>query len=72
MTQIGFLALIVAGTALVVVRRIAARRRKSRGEWIAECPATETTAEITLDAAGGVTGCSHWPERERCDQSCVR
>ena len=70
--RIGILAVIAAGTALAVVWRVAGRRRKTRDEWIAECPATETTAEITLDAAGGVTGCSHWPERERCDQSCVR
>ncbi len=56
--------------ALRGVLGLANKRPKSE-EWIAECPDTETTTAITLDAAGRVTGCSHWPGREHCDQSCA-
>ena len=71
MLAIGVLAMIAAGTVLAVVWSIAGRCRMAQKEWVAECPGTETTAAITLDAAGGVTACSHWPERKHCDQRCV-
>jgi hypothetical protein len=50
---------------------LASKRRPQSDEWIVECPETETTTAVTLDAAGRVTGCSHWPQREGCDQSCA-
>ena len=61
----------VAGAALGGVFGLASRRRPHSEEWIAECPDTETTTAITLDAAGRVTDCSHWPERKHCDRSCA-
>ena len=59
------------GAALGGVLSLASRRRPPSEEWIAECPGTETTTTITLDAAGGVTGCSYWPERKHCDRGCA-
>ena len=59
------------GAGLGGVLGLANRRRPHSEEWIAECPDTETTTAIRLDAAGRVTGCSHWPERKHCDRSCV-
>ena len=61
----------VVQAALGGVWGSASRRRPHGEEWIAECPDTETTTAITLDAAGRVTGCSHWPERGHCDRSCA-
>ncbi len=70
--MMGVLALIAGGAAVAFAWRIVARRRILRGEWVAECPNTETTVTLTLDgAAGRVTGCSHWPELKDCDQGCV-
>jgi hypothetical protein len=61
----------VVGDALGGVFGLASRRGPRSEEWIAECPDTETTTAITLDAAGRVTGCSHWPERNHCDRRCA-
>jgi hypothetical protein len=61
----------VVAAALGGVLGLASQRRAHGEEWIAECPDTETTTAITLDAAGRVTGCSHWPERKHCDRSCA-
>ena len=61
----------MVGAALGGVLGLASRRRPHSEEWIAECPDTESTTAITLDAAGRVTGCSHWPEWKRCDRSCT-
>ena len=60
----------VVGATLGDVLGLASRRPHSE-EWIAECPDTETTTAITLDAVGRVTGCSYWPERQHCDRSCA-
>jgi len=50
---------------------LANRRHPHSEEWLTECPATETTTAITLDGAGRVTSCAHWPERQQCDRSCA-
>jgi hypothetical protein len=59
------------GAALGGVLGLASRRRPRTDDWIVECPETDTTTAITLDAAGRLTSCSHWPERKYCDRSCV-
>ena len=61
----------VVGTALGGALGLANTRRPRSDEWIVECPNTETTTAIKLDAAGHVTGCSHWPERKYCDRGCA-
>ena len=54
-----------------------------RGTRAVRCPETGARAEVDLDARGAaltamfrpptprVQSCSHWPEREGCQQGCV-
>jgi hypothetical protein len=59
------------GAALGGALGLASRGGTRSEEWIVECPDTETTTGIRLDAAGRVTGCSYWPQRRYCDRSCA-
>lgn len=81
-----FIAMVMIGAVgaiYVVLPVIANTYRRYRGPWMVECPDTDTSAEIAVDAthaaltsaAGApdvrVRRCSHWPERQGCDQSCL-
>jgi hypothetical protein len=56
---------------------------KLRGPRIVACPADNTQAVVEVDALRGtltvfdsfdlrLSSCSHWPERQDCDQNCLR
>jgi hypothetical protein len=61
----------LVGAALGSLSGLGSSRCPRSEEWIVECPDTETTTAITLDAAARVTNCSYWPKRKRCDRGCV-
>lgn len=69
----------VFGIASYAAWRLARRYRRHSGPWLVDCPQTESSADVTLDAASRlgqanvrVKQCSHWPELVGCDQGCVR
>jgi hypothetical protein len=80
-----FAALVVATSLIavaVLVGRAARKYWKLRGPHVVRCPETGCTAAITVDPLGAsglrghtrveVASCSRWPEREGCDQACLR
>src|SRR5215469_11177101 len=67
----------------IAAKRMTLAWLRFRGRLIVVCPADEhgasvslNTARAVLTAAGGnpdllLSGCSHWPERAGCGQSCL-
>ena len=76
--------LVLAALMLAAGARIAVVWWRSRGARVITCPETEQPEAVAIDTAGAVaTGlvgrphvqlsdCSRWPEREGCDQACLR
>jgi hypothetical protein len=78
---------IAAGVAVLMITYVAmalAAYIRMRGTRIVVCPETDAPAAVDVDAThaalrgvfepGDITveNCSRWPEREGCDQACVR
>jgi hypothetical protein len=76
--------LVLVAAFYVILPIMAHTYRRYRGTWVTECPASDTTAEIAIDAKHAaltsavgapdlrVVGCSHWPAKEDCNQECIR
>jgi len=75
--------ILIAGTSISVI--MATRTYlKYRGKRLVTCPETRNAAAVHVDAGKAAVGvlegkharirldqCSHWPERERCEQECL-
>jgi hypothetical protein len=77
------IAVIALGLLYVVVPVVASTYARLRGTRMVMCPETRGREVISLDATQAavtaafgdpvvqVRGCSRWPDRRRCDQSCL-
>jgi hypothetical protein len=76
--------IVVAAVVIVILPVVAAAYFRYRKSMSVRCPETGTDAEIQVDASHAartsfpgppdlrVQTCSHWPEREPCDEECLR
>jgi hypothetical protein len=78
------IALVALGALWFVLRPVLRVYLKFRGTRVITCPETHAAAAVEVDAAhaaltaagGGLDlrlrGCSRWPERQDCDQACLK
>jgi hypothetical protein len=85
MGMVGIFLLIVAGVAIVyAIARVAEAQYLWSPPLIVRCPETGQHVQVRLDATLAamttipgppkllVTECELWPDRQFCDQACVR
>ncbi len=60
------IAAVVLASLYVLVRKRSAKSRKT----VVVCPPKQITAELQINAAGQIVGCTRLPPGHTCDQAC--